>query len=263
MARSAGRSRVSRWAPGILGVIAPLALLEGLSRSGVLLPEFPPVSVVAHALAAQLVHGSFWLNVGYTLEGWAAGLAIAAVLAFPAGILIGSKGLAYRLLRVPIEFLRPIPSVALIPLAVLVFGTDLSNKVFLVAFGCFWPLLLQAVHGMQDVDPLVQDTVRSFGITGLTRFFHVTLPSISPYLATGIRLASSVALVLAVTCELIVGVPGVGEAVLVAQSSGDYPLMYALIAATGVVGVALDKLIRSVERRAIRWQVALRGEAAA
>ena len=82
----------------------------------------------------------------------------------PAGILIGSSRWAYRALRVPIEFLRPIPSVALIPLAVLVYGTGLQSKVFLAAFASFWPMLIQTIYGVQDVDPVATDTARSFGL---------------------------------------------------------------------------------------------------
>lgn len=235
--------------------MVPLGLLEFASRAG-LLPahEFPPiVTVTGRALAGELAHASFWLDVGQTLEGWALGLILAGAIAFPAGILIGSSRLAYRMVRAPIEFLRPIPSVALIPLAVLVFGTRLPNKVFLVTFACVWPLLFQAIYGVQDVDPIATDTARSFGLRRLDRLWFVTLPSAGAYLATGLRIASAVALVLAVTSELVVGVPGLGRSINVAQSSGDYPTMYALIAVTGVLGVGLNEALRQVERRALRW----------
>ena len=89
------------------------------------------------------------------------GLGLAVALGVPAGILIGSSRWAYRALRVPIEFLRPIPSVALIPLAVLVYGTGLESKVFLATFACFWPMLIQTIYGVQDVDPVATDTARA------------------------------------------------------------------------------------------------------
>lgn len=247
----------------MLGVGVPLGVLEFLSRTD-LLPrrEFPPVSTTLATLAAQLPQRGFWIDVGLTLEGWAIGLAIAAALAFPIGILIGSNRLLYRMVRAPIEFLRPIPSVALIPLAVLVFGTELPNKLFLVTFACFWPLLFQAIYGAQDVDPVARDTARSFGFGRLAQTWFVTLPSAAPYLATGLRIASSVALILAVTSELVVGVPGIGRDINVAQSSGDYALMYALIAVAGLLGLAINGAFRGVERRALRWHVSERGEAA-
>jgi ABC-type nitrate/sulfonate/bicarbonate transport system permease component len=209
--------------------------------------------VVAERLLAELPLGGFWADVGLTLEGWGLGLALATLIAVPAGLLIGSSRVGYRMLRAPIEFLRPIPSVALIPLAVLVFGTQLPNKLFLVTFASLWPLLFQAIYGVQDVDPVARDTARSFGIGPLRRLYLVTLPSATPYLATGLRISSSVALILAVTAELVVGVPGLGRTINVAASGGDYPLMYALIAVTGLLGVALNETFRRVEARALRW----------
>jgi ABC-type nitrate/sulfonate/bicarbonate transport system permease component len=214
---------------------------------------FPPPTESALALAAELGQPGFWSDIGLTLEGWAIGLALAAALAIPIGILVGSTRLLYRMVRALIEFLRPIPSVALIPLAVLVFGTQLPNKIFLVTFACFWPLLFQAIYGVQDVDPVAEDTARAFGFNRLQRLYMVTLPGAAPYLATGLRLASSVALILAVTSELVVGVPGLGRSINVAQSSGDYASMYALIAVAGLLGILLNETFRRVERRALRW----------
>jgi ABC-type nitrate/sulfonate/bicarbonate transport system permease component len=214
---------------------------------------FPPPTESALALAAELGQPGFWSDIGLTLEGWAIGLALAAALAVPIGILVGSTRLLYRMVRALIEFLRPIPSVALIPLAVLVFGTQLPNKIFLVTFACFWPLLFQAIYGVQDVDPVAEDTARAFGFNRLQRLYMVTLPGAAPYLATGLRLASSVALILAVTSELVVGVPGLGRSINVAQSSGDYASMYALIAVAGLLGILLNETFRRVERRALRW----------
>ena len=245
-------------------MLVPLGVLELLTRSGILPGHtFPPVSVVAARLLGELPHSGLWADVGLTLEGWGLGLALATLLAVPAGILIGSSRLAYRMLRAPIEFLRPIPSVALIPLAVLMFGTELPNKLFLVTFASLWPLLFQAIYGVQDVDPVAQDTARSFGFGRMRRTYLVTLPSAMPYIATGLRISSSVALILAVTSELVVGVPGLGRTINVAASGGDYSLMYALIVVTGLLGVALNETFRRVEARALRWHTSQRAEAGA
>ncbi len=245
-------------------MLLPLLALELLTR-GDLLPqrEFPPPSVWLQVLLQQLPAAGFWSDVLLTLAGWAIGLGLAGLIAVPAGILIGSSRQAYRMLRAPIEFLRPIPSVALIPLAVLVFGTRLQNKVFLVTFACLWPLLFQAIYGVQDVDPVALDTARGFGFGRLRRLLLVVLPASAPYLATGLRIASSVALILAVTSELVVGVPGLGRTINVAASSGDFALMYALIAVAGILGLTLNWIFARVEAWALRWHPAQRLEAAA
>jgi ABC-type nitrate/sulfonate/bicarbonate transport system permease component len=245
-------------------VVVPLALLEVLARLDVLpRRQFPPVSVWLLVLLQQLPAPAFWSDVLLTLEGWAIGLALASLIAVPSGILIGSSRRGYRMLRLPIEFLRPIPSVALIPLAVLVFGTRLPNKLFLVTFACIWPLLFQAIYGVQDVDPVAVDTARGFGFGRLGRLVLIVLPSSAPYIATGLRLASSVALILAVTSELVVGVPGLGRTINVAASGGDFPLMYALIAVAGLLGLSMNALFSRLEGWALRWHTAQRSEAAA
>jgi ABC-type nitrate/sulfonate/bicarbonate transport system permease component len=245
-------------------VVVPLALLEMLPRLEILPSrQFPPASVWLLVLFEQLGSPSFWSNVMLTLEGWAVGLALAALIAVPAGILIGSSRRGYQMLRLPIEFLRPIPSVALIPLAVLVFGTRFPNKVFLVTFACVWPLLFQAIYGVQDADPVAVDTARAFGFGRFRRLAFIVLPSSAPYIATGLRIASSVALILAVTSELVVGVPGLGSAINVAASGGDFSLMYALIAVTGLLGVSLNALFEQVEKRTLRWHPSQRLETAA
>ena len=236
--------------------------MEAVTRLGLLPHAFPPVTTIAARLLEELPSPGFWADVLLTLEGWGIGLGLASLLAVPAGILIGSSRLTYRMVRAPIEFLRPIPSVALIPLAVLVFGTRLPNKLFLVTFAALWPLLFQAIYGVQDVDPVAQDTARSFGFGRLQRMYLVTLPSATPYIATGLRISSSVALILAVTSELVVGVPGLGRTINAAASGGDYPLMYALIAVTGLLGVALNEVFRRVESRVLRWHPSQRAEAA-
>ena len=153
----------------------------------------------------------------------------------------------------PIEFLRPIPSVALIPLAVLVYGTGLESKVFLAVFASFWPLFVQTLYGVQDVDPVVTDTARSFGLGRFERIWRIRLPAAVPYIATGVRISSAVALILAVTAELVIGSAGLGRSISVAQSGGAIDVMYALIIATGMLGWLLNILATRGERRVLHW----------
>jgi ABC-type nitrate/sulfonate/bicarbonate transport system permease component len=258
-AAAAVLARAGRALPSLAVVLAALLAWEIAARRGILPQRWSPApSSVGAALAHQVVIPSFWVAVAQTLEGWAAGLALATAIAVPVGLVVGSVPLLYHALRVPIEFLRPVPSVALIPLAILVFGIGLSTKVFLVVFAATWPLLLQTIYGVQDVDPVARDTMRSFGLGRLRRLLVVTLPSAAPYVATGLRLSSSVALILAVTAELVIGAPGLGSAITAAENGNSTALVYALIVATGALGWALSTAILLVERRVLRWHPAYR-----
>ena len=253
--------RLLPWA-SIVGV---LVLFDVLPRIGILPRDhFPPISETLSTLGEQLGEASFWEAVGNTLQGWALGLGIAAALAIPIGIVIGSNRILYRAMRGVIEFLRPIPSVALIPLAILIYGTGLKSKVFLAAFASFWQLLVATLYGVQDVDPVATDTARSFGFSRMQRLFRVTLPSAVPYIATGLRIASAVSLILTVTAELVIGAPGLGRSINLARSGGNEELMYALILTTGILGVLLNLIFVYAERRVLRWHPSQRsGEAGA
>jgi ABC-type nitrate/sulfonate/bicarbonate transport system permease component len=259
-----GTRRLPDWALGVISVVAVLALLEALSRAGIVSErDIPPVSQVLQRLSEQFGKGEFWSAVGETLKGWGLGLAISIAAGVLIGLALGLSDMAYGALRVPIEFLRPIPSVALVPLAVLLYGTGIQSTLFLVCYAALWPILLNAIYGVRDVEPVALDTGRVYGLGRVARLRHIVLPSAVPYIATGVRVASSIALILAVTAELVIGSPGLGRSITVAESSGAVDLMYALVFATGVLGLALNFALTRVERRALRWHPSQRAEAAA
>ena len=259
-----GSRGTSPLALGALGLLALLVLGEVLPRMG-LVPRrfFPTSSEIASALAGELAEVAFWTALLDTLQGWALGLAIASVAGIVSGIVIGSSHLLRQLTASTIEFLRPIPSVALIPLAVLLFGTAIESKLMLVVYAAFWQVLIQVLYGVQDVDPVAQDTARAYRFSAWARIRYVTWPTALPYVITGLRLAAAVALILAVTAELVIGNPGLGSRLAVAQSSGAVATSYALVVVTGLLGVVVNLGARFAERRALAWHPSQRGGVAA
>jgi ABC-type nitrate/sulfonate/bicarbonate transport system permease component len=178
------------------------------------------------------------------------------------GIVVGSVPFLREATASTIEFLRPIPSVALIPLAVLLYGTGMQATLLLVVYASFWQVLVQVLYGVQDVDPVARDTARTYRFRALTQARTVIWPTALPYIVTGFRLAASVALILTVTGELIIGTPGLGKLLAVAQSSGAVASMYALVIVTGLLGIAVNLFARLVERRILRWHPSVRRETA-
>jgi ABC-type nitrate/sulfonate/bicarbonate transport system permease component len=248
---------------GIAGILAFLLVWELVPRVGIVEPRFlPPASEVIGALARDFGLTAFWVAVGETMLAWLLGLVIAIVLATVLGFIIGSSSFLRKLTNSTVEFLRPIPSVALIPLAVLLFGTQIESKLLLVVYAAFWQMLIQVLYGVQDVDPVAQDTARAYRFGFAARVRYVTWPTALPYVMTGLRLSASVALILAVTAELVIGNPGLGNRIAVAQSSGAIAATYALVVVTGLVGVAVNLVFRFVERRALSWHPSQRGEVA-
>src|SRR3954451_8711723 len=238
----------------VLSIAASLALWELISRTNTISQhDLPAMSTSFRALWHLVVTGSFWHAFLQTLRGWALGLGIATLLAVPIGIVLGSFDLAGRAFRVPIEFLRPIPSAVLIPVLFLTLGTNIKSEIFLAAFGAFWPLLVQTMYGVRDVDPIALDTGRSFGLSSVELLWRITLPSAVPYIATGIRIASTVSLILAFTAELFMGIPGLGQKVNVASAFGQNDQIFAYAIAVGFLGLAIHLLFSAIERRALRW----------
>jgi ABC-type nitrate/sulfonate/bicarbonate transport system permease component len=246
-----------------LSIAAALGVWELISQTGVVSEkDLPAMSTTVGELWGLVQTGAFWGALLRTVRGWGLGLLIAAALAIPIGILLGSSEFAARAFRVPIEFLRPIPSAALIPVLFLTLGTTLKSELFLAAFGAFWPLLVQTMYGVRDVDPVGLDTARSFGVGRLERLYRIKLPSAVPYIATGVRISSTVALILAFTAELFMGLPGLGQKVNVAQSFGLEEQLYAYALATGLLGVAIHLFSTAIERRGLRWHPSQRPGAA-
>jgi len=252
--RLSGAARLLDLLVPVLSIAAALALWELVSRTGMISQkDLPSMSTSFRALWSLVQTGAFWHALLQTVRGWALGLGVATVLAVPLGIALGRSEFAASAFRVPIEFLRPIPSAALIPVLFLTLGTRLRSEIFLAAFGAFWPLLVQTMYGVRDVDPVAIDTARSFGVGRFERLYRIVLPSAVPYIATGLRISSTVALILAFTAELFMGLPGLGQAVNQASNYALTDQLYAYALATGFLGVAIHVATTTIERRALRW----------
>jgi ABC-type nitrate/sulfonate/bicarbonate transport system permease component len=247
---------------GLFGLVLFGALLEVLPRVGVLPSEyFPPTSKIAEALVDEFRRPGFWQAVAGTVSTWLIGLAIAVVAGIVLGILIGSIPVLRVATASTIEFLRPIPSVALLPLAIVLFSAPVRSILLLVVYASFWQVLVQVLHGVTDVDPIARETAASYRLNRWRQARYLVWPTTLPYAMTGIRLAAAVALVLTITGELLIGgTKGIGEEIAVAQSSIAVPSMYALIVVSGLIGLIANLATRRAERLVLAWHPSVRRE---
>lgn len=250
------RPRAPRWAQGVIGVIAfiILAQLIGLAIPVSVLPRISTVLDQSARLAAD---GRFLADMGATVESWALGLLLATVIAVPIGLVLGSlPGVRYAT-RAIVEFLRPVPSVALILLVSLVVGSGLRMTLTLIIYGCAWPILYNTISGLDDVDPVARDTLRAFGFGRASVVWLVSLRSAAPFIATGIRIASSVALILDIGAGYVVGrINGAGIGAFIADASSGTANMPQILAATlwaGILGLVLNALLLGAERKLLPW----------
>lgn len=242
---------------GLLGILAFVLVLE-MVTSLELVPTIylPRASTVVYRAAELLQDPNFLKHVVATLSAWAVGLALAIAISVPHGILIGTSEVAYKMVSPVIEFMRPIPAVALIPLGILLWGQGFMMKIVLVAYATTWPILLNTIYGVHDVDPVAIDTGRVYGLPKAALLHHVSLPSAAPFVFTGIRIAAPIGLIVVIGTELLASTDtGIGSYILfVSSSGGQMDSVLAGAAIAGVVGVAINSAFNVVDRLFFTWR---------
>jgi NitT/TauT family transport system permease protein len=241
-----------------LGGIAIFFLVaEIVTRMELVPPAYlPRASTIAARFFELLYNPPFLVDVGATLAAWALGLAFASLLGIALGILIGSSELTYRMISPLIEFFRPIPSVAIIPLGIILWGQGFRMKVILVAYAALWPILYNTIYGVHDVDPIAIQTGRSFNLRRWHILRRIVLPSAAPLAFTGIRISASLGLIVVVGAELLASADtGIGSFILFASSNGgQMDIVLGAAAVAGAVGVAINHLLALADRRLFGWR---------
>jgi len=257
---------VAQWARGLAGLAGFLVLAEVLGRTGIISRAVLPLTSTVLARAVGLAADPrFLADVGATLEAWALGLAIAVAVAVPCGLVLGSLPGVRTATRTVVEFLRPIPSVALILLVGLVLGPGLRMNVTLIVYAALWPVLFNTIYGLDDTDPVAKETLRAFGFGRPAVIRFVSLPSAAPFIATGIRLASSIAIILNISTGFITGrISGNGIGAFIADANtgaGNTALVLAAAIWAGVLGLVLNMVLVWAQRRLLPWHQAYAAEA--
>jgi sulfonate transport system permease protein len=234
----------TRWLQGLRPWCFPvsaLAVLEWYTRTaGKNSDALAPPTAALRALGGAALDGSLLQATAFTLGAAALGLAVAAALGIACGLALGLSQRAAHMSFFSIEVLRPIPSVALIPLTMLVFGFGLRMEFSIVAFACFWPLLILTQAAVQQVEPRLLEVSQVLGLSPAQRSVKIILPAIVPRLFVALRLGVSLALVVAVTVEVAANPNGMGYAMMIAQQSLDPALMLAWLIWIGVLGYAIN-----------------------
>jgi NitT/TauT family transport system permease protein len=235
-----------------------VAFVELFARLGWLTSYVPPPTTVFAALWTGLINGDISSQIGITLWVYVQGLALATVVSILVGILMGTYRPIFDALKIIVEFLRPVPSVAMIPLAILFFGLGQTMRISVITYAAFWPMLINTIYGVRAIDPQALDVARNFGITGSEALFRVTLPSALASIATGFRVSATIALVVTITTELIAGNSGIGFYISQMEQANRLPPMYAAIILTGILGYLLNTLYFTLEHKVVFWTPAAR-----
>ena len=247
------RLAASRW-PGA-GFLLLLLVLWELSVRLRLIESltWPPFSEILATWVRMLGNGELLGPLAPSLARMFTGYVIATIAGIMMGLLIGYYRFAYNLFEPLIELIRPIPSPAYIPIAILFLGIGDQMKIFVISLAAFFPILLNTYGGVRAIDSVQVETGLTFGLSRARIVRQIILPSALPYISTGMRISLGIALILMVISEMVAGSSGIGYFVLDAQRAFLVKEMYGGIITLALLGYLLNRLFLLVERRLMAW----------
>jgi len=256
---------------GVLVPLVALAIWQGLSEKGVvnaqLLPT--PLAVLSRWVAylkpmeafvpghgsrlAWLVSGELPQDAFASLYRVLVGFTVGTALAVPLGLAMGYSRLLHALLDPILQILRPIPPIAYIPLAILWFGLGNPPAFFLISLGAFFPVLVNTIAGVQNVDGIYLRVARNLGAGRLTTFVRVILPAAAPYILAGARIGMGTAFIVVIVSEMIAVNNGLGYRILEAREYMWSDKIIGGMVTIGLLGLGIDTLMGLLSRWLLRW----------
>ncbi|QCK86305.1 ABC transporter permease [Phreatobacter aquaticus] len=207
---------------------------------------------------AALINGFASRDLGAkllgTLQHMALGWLVACIAAIVLGSLIGSSRRARIYVAPSLEFLRPLPVSAIIPVAIALYGLSEGMAIFVIAFGTLWPMLLATIQGFASVEPRLLEVARALNLSRLETIAKISLPSAMPDILSGMRVSLTVALILSVVCEIVAGLSGLGQWILISARMFRAPDLFAGVILLGIVGYVAAAAISFVEHRLLTWR---------
>lgn len=239
-----------------LALLAAFVVLWWLASTGgwVNRAFLPTPAATAASLVQGLAGGELLGYTGATLGRMLAGWVLASALGIALGALIGSSGRAREWIGPTLEFIRPLPASAVMPLAIALFGLSGGMVLAVVAFGSMWPVLLATLHGLAAVHPRLREVAQALQMGRLEFIAQIGLPNALPDILAGMRLSMTVSLIVSVVGEMIASQNGLGQAILLAARSFQASELFAGIVLLGAIGFASNAVLAWAEHRLLRWQ---------
>lgn len=262
---TSGIAAASRLLGGALwktaSLLAVFALWELLPRLSIVDQVwFPPLSKVLAVLWQMLRTGELQNHIAGSLTRSVTGFGLAALVAVPLGLTIGWYARVRSFLNPVLEFFRNTSALALLPVFILFLGIGEASKIGIVTFACFFPILLSTISGVKSVDSLLIKSARSLALSAPAIFAKIILPSAVPSVFTGFRLAAQSSILVLIAAEMVGATRGLGYLINYAQFNFLLPKMYAGILTIAFIGLAINQLLVTIERRLSRWRVPASGE---
>jgi NitT/TauT family transport system permease protein len=240
---------------GFTGVILFLILWEVAPRIGLVDSTFlPPFSKVALALGNLISTGKIFKHLFASLQRSLIGFTLGLIISIPLGLIIGWFAKVEKLLDPLLQTFRQTSALALFPVFILLFGIGEVSKVAIIFWGVQWPILLNTISGVKNVDPLLIKSAKSMGATPLTLFIKVILPGAFPTIFTGMRLSATSSILILIAAEMIGSNRGLGYLIYWAETSYEIPTMYAAIVTIAFLGLAVNYGLVFFGKKVMAWQ---------
>ncbi|GAA4884179.1 ABC transporter permease [Kitasatospora terrestris] len=256
-ARARGPRRYPRRlvrALALLGFVGLWQLLTAADvQAWVRFDHLPTAVEVARAFAARVGTGPYWQDLAESLRRIGLGFALAAVLGVAAGVLTARSRVAADLLGPVLETVRPIPAIALVPVAIMLFPENEQGIVFITFAAAFFPVAVATRHAVRAVPPRWEEAVRTLGGGRLRVLFGVLLPGALPGVVGGLSVGIGVSWICVISAEMVSGQFGVGYRTWQAYTVLDYPGVFVGMATIGVLGKLTSGAVELLGRRLTRW----------
>jgi NitT/TauT family transport system permease protein len=215
----------------------------------------PRPGEVVQSLSVLLLQGGIFRDAGWTLFRAAGGFLLGTFAGVVLGVAAGTFRTFHRLIEFPVDFLRSLPTVTMVPLFMLMLGLGLRGVVAIIAFPCCWLVTINTLYGVQHSSPVRREMAVVFRLSRVRRFFFVTIPDALPSIAASLRLSVAVSLHVAIIAEMFMGSQtGIGRRIYDSHMLLRVADMYALILVTGTIGYAINRLFVQAERRVVFWR---------
>lgn len=239
---------------GLLFLLGVMAAWELAARADLMNPLIvPPLSRILGVFWDLVWSGQIPMQIMLSMKRAAMGYLLAAAVFIPLGIFMGLFRSIYRALEVIIEMLRPVPPPVVIPVALLFFGLEDEMKIFVIFVSCAWPILLNTIDGVRNIDWVLLNTAKTFRLSHGQTIRRIILPAASPQITTGLRVSLPIMLILVVISEMVGSTDGIGYFILDAQRRFRVAQMYAGMLALAILGYALNQLFNLLHRRLLSW----------
>lgn len=237
----------------LLAIAALIGLWQLVILSGTMPSMAPDVPEIFQSIVEVLGLGVFWAAIAKTMTAALSGWLIAVAVGVTLGLLVGSVSYLDRSTSILIDFGRSFPVLALMPVVIMLLGSNTRMEIVVVSLSCLWPVLVQTIYGARRQEAAVVDTIRVFRIPKGLWFRRVLLPGALPFIATGVRISASIAILVAVGVEVLSQAPGIGREITLAQESQDWDLAFAYLFFAGLMGWGIALGLQALEARFLKW----------